>query len=127
MRWQEFIEKYNTAMKKPTIPSHEWFLYQKELWAQMRKASKEDFENADCKYLPIYCRWWIVERHPHLLKKLLIDTYSYEKTSHTSACELWEVVTDAPDIYFKKYLKRVMFQQYTPWIKSSLRLLLPTI
>lgn len=127
MRWDEFIVKYNNAMKKPYIPSHEWFLYQKEVWGQMRKATRENFETADLRYFPIYCRWWIVERHPHLLKKLLVDTYSYEKTSHSCASEYWQIVVDAPDLYYKKYLKRVMFQQYTPWIKSSLRALLPSL
>lgn len=107
-----FMEKYKDTMKSPYIDVHTWHLYQKNLWIYLQTVSESEVKNIDVSYFPLYVRWNLSTKFPDLLKYLLIDTTTFEIPLPGGS--QYRIILDRPDLYLKRHLIPLMYQQYNP-------------
>lgn len=117
--WTDFLKIYNDRVKGKWVECREWHLLQKELWRHVRAVTEEQVKTSDCTYMPLYIRWILARQYPDLLKKLLIDTVSYELNQEGGV--FWRIRTGQPDSYLKKHLIPMMHQHHDPKMSFELK------
>ncbi len=117
--WADFLSKYNELVKDKWVECRDWHLLQKELWRHTRVVKEAEVRSTDCSSMPLYIRWCLARQYPDLLKKLLIDTTTYEINMEGGV--YWKIQRGRPDSYLKKHLIPMMHQHHDPKMSWDLK------
>ena len=119
LSFNEFMIKWAVSAKAGDINVYDWYIHQKLLWTYVHTFKTEwDFNVVDLNFIPFHIRWYLAEKFPIMLKKLLIDTRTFE---YQGAAQTFKFHMNKDDVYVKKILVPQIFRMHNSGIRNPLK------